>query len=76
MLGSRKPENHTSKREREENRESEKKGRKRREKTLVALSVSILANVDLRKVEKAELERINIFKTSSETCIIRFSSLQ
>lgn len=63
-------------------KEKEKKTErvKRREgreekKALVALSVSILAIVDLKKVEKAELERSNILKTSSETCIIRFTSL-
>ena len=43
------------------------------EKTLVALSVSILATMDFKKVEKAELKRSNVFKTSSETCIIRFT---
>lgn len=45
-------------------------------KALVALSVSILATVVFKKVEKAELKRSNILKTSSETCIIRFTSLQ
>lgn len=45
-------------------------------KALVALSVSTLATMDFKKVEKAELKRSNIFKTSSETCIIRFTSLQ
>ena len=82
-MGSQKPENHTSKREREKNRESEKKDRRRREKLwwhsqflywlLWTLKIAFERQT---LVEKAELKRSNIFKTSSKTCITRFTSLQ
>ena len=49
----------------------------------MALSVSILTTVDFKDifdrqtlVETVELKRSNIFKTSSKTCINRFTSLQ
>lgn len=54
--------------EREIERVKRREGREEK-KALVALSVSILATVDFKKVEKAELTRSNILKTSSETCI-------
>ena len=67
----------TSAKEKEKKIERVKRREGREEKkALVALSVSILTTVDFKKVEKAELKCSNIFKTSSETCIIRFTSLQ